>query len=407
MLRFNFIPYPLWRRRIPAPLKVALRPVWSAFTTADADSQAPASDPAMIDYLARGRLLAGNDARRALNALKAFPMPELHMPPDSPAAAGTPTLPLRIQAQWELLEAVLMAFPALYPPLWASHAAMIAAIAPVARVDLLVPAPEWARLAAFYLDQHGVSADNVRWIVLPTDDIWIRDYAPFFGVDADGRRAAVGAIYDPLPHYPQERDDAMGAAYARLIGVPFVKLDIHTEGGNLWTDGAGTLIMSEDIFARNPALTPDEVERRLRRAFAFDRLIITPKLRHEETGHVDLLVKLSDAQTALVSSPAIPFNRETLRKASSILRKAGYRVFDLPAPPPYLNWGIFPIWRSYTNALTVNGRVLVPTFGVSLDALALAIYREAMPDYEVIPIDCASAADGGGAVHCLTHEVPR
>ncbi|PJF25896.1 MAG: hypothetical protein CUN53_10455 [Phototrophicales bacterium] len=284
---------------------------------------------------------------------------------------------------------------------------MIAATAPVARVDLLVPSAEWARLAAFYLDQHGVSADNIRWIVLPTDDIWIRDYAPFFGVDAHGERAAAAAIYDSLPHYPQERDNAMGAPYARLLGVPFIKLDIHTEGGNLWTDGAGTLIMSEDIYARNPTLSPDEIERKLRRAFTFERLIITPKLRHEETGHVDLLVKLADARTVLASSPSIPFNRDALRRASSTLRKEGYRIFDLPALPPYLNWGAFAIWRSYTNALTVNGRVLVPTFGVSLDALALAIYREAMPNYDVIPIDCAAAADGGGAVHCLTHEVPR
>jgi agmatine deiminase len=407
MLRFDFIPYPLWRRRFPAPLQTALRPIWSAFTTADADARPPASEPEMIDYLVRGRLLTGDDARRALDALRAFPAPELHTPPALSAEPPALALPLRIQAQWEALEAVLMAFPTLYPPLWASHAAMIAALSSAARVDLLVPSPEWARLAAFYLDQHRISADHVRWIVLPTDDIWIRDYAPFFGIDANGQRAAVGAIYDPLPQYPQARDNAVSAAYARLLGVPFVKLDIHTEGGNLWTDGAGTLMMTDDIYARNPTLPADELERRLRRALAFDRLIITPKLRFEETGHIDLMVKLADARTVLAASPAVPFNREVLQRTAAILRAEGFRVFELPTPPPYLNWGAFAIWRSYTNALTVNGRVLVPTFGINLDALALAIYREAMPDYDIIPINCAAAANGGGAVHCLTHEVPR
>ncbi len=56
--------------------------------------------------------------------------------------------------------------------------------------------------------------------------------------------------------------------------------------------------------------------------------------------------------------------------------------------------------------MTVNGRVLVPTFGIPSDAEALAIYREAMPDYDVIGIDCRAAANGGGAVHCLTKEIP-
>jgi len=41
-----------------------------------------------------------------------------------------------------------------------------------------------------------------------------------------------------------------------------------------------------------------------------------------------------------------------------------------------------------------------------MDARALAIYRAAMPDYEIVPIDCGAAANGGGGVHCLTHELP-
>ena len=82
-----------------------------------------------------------------------------------------------------------------------------------------------------------------------------------------------------------------------------------------------------------------------------------------------------------------------------------YRVFELPNPPRYRNWGFFAVWRSYTNALTVNGRVLVPVFGIPTDSEALAVYHEAMPDFDIIPIDCSASANGGGAVHCLTKEV--
>jgi agmatine/peptidylarginine deiminase len=30
-----------------------------------------------------------------------------------------------------------------------------------------------------------------------------------------------------------------------------------------------------------------------------------------------------------------------------------------------------------------------------------------MPSHDIIPIQCAVGANGGGAVHCLTKEVPK
>jgi agmatine deiminase len=204
----------------------------------------------------------------------------------------------------------------------------------------------------------------------------------------------------------------MAGRWAAHNELPARKLDLRTEGGNLWSDGAGTLVMSDHIYVRNPDLSPDEIERRLRETLAFDRLILVPHLVMEETGHVDLLIKLADARTVLVSAP-VGMNAARLEEAAAIFQRETnargepYRVFTLPSPPFYLNWGLFPVWRSYTNALTVNGRVLVPIFGVHTDEAALAVYRDAMPGHEIIGIDCSATANGGGAVHCLTKEIPR
>ena len=301
---------------------------------------------------------------------------------------------------------MIVSFPVLYPPLWMTHLAMIEAISPVARVDVLIPAPEWARAIWLWLiARDRATLANVRLLHLPTDDIWVRDYGPLVGLDANGQQVAVSAIYDPLPTYPQTRDNAMPDRWAAQQGMPVRPLDLHTEGGNFWSDGAGTLLMSDELSRRHTDLSRDEVLHRLHDVFEFDRLITTPTLWREETGHVDLLVKLANAQTALIAAPTL-FNGDRLRAAANILRDAGYRVVSLPMPPPYLNWLVYPIWRSYTNALTVNGRVLVPTFGIPSDTEALAIYREALPAHEVIGIDCRAAANGGGAVHCLTKEIP-
>ncbi|MGQ9910514.1 MAG: agmatine deiminase family protein [Candidatus Flexifilum sp.] len=415
MLRFDPVPYPLWRRRYPAPVRPLARLAFAASAAARHDSEPPASAAELAHLLTRWRLLPAGmsaaDVRRALQTSPIKPVVVLDRPVEPVSG------PLRLPAQWEPLEAVVVTFPVLYPSLWETHLQMIEAITRAVRVDVLVPAALWARAIHLLLERRGRAAlDRVRLLSLPTDDIWVRDYGPIVGYDAQGRRAAVGARYDPLPAYPQRRDDAMAARYCAHAGIPFRKLDLHTEGGNLWSDGAGTLIMSEDIVARNPGLTDDRLMDALHTAFAFEKLIITPALAYEETGHVDLVCKLAAADVVLVSAPPLIANSDRLARTIDRFRRetnaAGspYRVFELPTPPLYLNWGVFPIFRSYTNALTVVGggvrQVLVPVFGVETDARALDVYRQALPDHTIVPIDCRYAANGGGAVHCLTREIP-
>lgn len=410
-LRFDFIPYPLWRRRGMPPFFT----LWNAVSTADADAHPPLSSAGMAAYMARWHILPGGmdtgAARRALETL-----PDLPGTPDwtplEPSQSAAPRLPLRLPAQWEPMEAVILAFPVLYPPLWETHFQMIEAITPAARVDVLIPHPSWAKAILLHLQARGRAAlKSVRLLPLPTDDIWVRDYGPFIGFDAEGRRAAVSAIYDPLPTYPQSRDNALADRYAALAGLPLAALDLHTEGGNFWSDGAGTLLLSDDLDHRHQHMTPAAVRDRLQATIGFERLITIPPLRHEETGHVDLAIKLADARTILIAAEA-PFNRDRLCEARARLAQATnaagerFRLIPLPMPAPYLNWGVYPVWRSYTNALTVNGRVLVPTFGIAEDAAALEIYRRTLPDFQIIGIDCRAAANGGGAVHCLTKEVP-
>jgi agmatine deiminase len=411
MLRFQFIPYPLWRRRGRfAPL---VRAAAAPFTAAAFDGEPPFSPTALADYMARWRLLppghSAADAARAFAAIE----PGVSAVPPTPADAPTHSGPVRLPAQWEPLESVIVAFPVLYPPLWAAHLQMIEAISAVARADVLLPAASWGRAVRWLLQTRGFAhMPNVRLLVLPTDDVWVRDYGPFVGYDDTGARVAVTATYDPLPAYPQARDDAMAARYAAAHAMPTAVLDLHTEGGNLWSDGAETLLVSDDLFARNPHLVPDRVVERLHAAFRFEKLIVTPRLWREETGHIDLLVKLASADAVLISTPPLFNNSARLRQAAAVFARetnaagARYRIFRLPTPPAYLNWGVFPVWRSYTNALTVNGRVLVPQFGVPADTDALAVYRAALPDMTVIPIDCRATAPGGGAVHCLTKEIP-
>jgi agmatine deiminase len=133
----------------------------------------------------------------------------------------------------------------------------------------------------------------------------------------------------------------------------------------------------------------------------------------EGTGHVDVFVKLATPDTVLVTEPRSVVNGRRLAEAAEVLRASrnatgcSYRVVAVPSVPAYCNWGVSRIWPSYTNALTVNQRVLVPIYGLpECDAAALAVYRQVMPDHEIIGINARTAANAGGTIHCLTMQIP-
>jgi len=411
-IRFDYVPYPLWRRSLPAPIKAFAPRLLRALYPVKYDAQPPQSADELAAFLQRWNLLPQGidaaDARRAMAADDAtVETPPQNMQRTPPSGA------IRLPAQWEPIERILLTFPLLYPPLWHSHAQMIEAITPVAEVTLLIPAASWAKAVRYYLNARGLAQlERVHFLHLPTDDIWIRDYGPFVGYADDGQRTVVDATFDPLDQYPQDRDDAVAKQWAAYAGLAARRFDFHTEGGNYWSDGAGTLLVSDEMLARHPQLDQSAIEARLREVFAFEKLIMLPRLLGEETGHVDLVCKLANAQTVLVNRPNGTHNDTCLRQAAEQLRRETnahgqhYRVIELPFPPLYHNWGMFPVWRSYTNSLTVNGRVLMPIFGTAEDVQALRIYQAALPEFEIIPIDCRIAANGGGAVHCLTKEIP-
>ncbi len=412
-LQFNTIPYPLWRRKLPFGLSRLIQPLAGRYLAAEADLNPPTTPAAMTSYMMRWGLLPNVEPRTAVNALSHdLPTLETTQPEYSKSAAPfDDNAKVCLSAQWEPMETVLLTWPSVYPPLWEQHAQMIEAIAPVSTVSILVTNPMWAKAAYLFLNQRG-KADlrRVRFLHLPTDDIWVRDYGPVIAQNEKGEQVCVKLVFDPLPSYPQQQDNAMPLRWAAHEEIPVRHLDLHLEGGNIWSDGRGTLIMASQIFHSNPGLTQTKLLDQLHSVFDFSKLIITPRLEREETGHVDLLVKLAGAETVLVSRASSP-NRASLHQTAEIFRRSTnasgqpYRVFELPNPPLYLNWGVYPVWRTYTNSLTINGRVLVPVFGIPSDAEALAIYRQAMPDFEIIPIDCAPGANGGGAVHCLTKEI--
>lgn len=410
-LQFNYVPYPLWERKQPNWLQAFTRPLLDRFYPTQNTQLKHITRASVADYLVRFQLIPSLTPSEIGTTLEDSNLPVETVEPTLTPEAYLGTV--RLPAQWEKLETILLAFPVNFPPLWHLHAQMIAAIVTECAPTVHVPHVAWAHGIALFLQTHypTLPIEKVRFLQLPTNDIWIRDYGPFVGHRPDGGRAVIKMTYDPLDNYPQERDDAMAGAWARHHNLPMKQLPFHGEGGNVWTDGEGTLIMTAQAFLQNPHLNRPSLESVLREGFSFEKLILIPRLRFEETGHVDLLTKLINRDSILITEPKATFTADRQRAATGLLasetnaRGERYQLIPLPNPPFYVNWFGFPIRRSYTNALTVNGKVLVPTYQATTDDRALRIYEEAFPNHLIAPIDCSIGANGGGAVHCLTKEV--
>lgn len=410
--RFEPIIYPIWRRKLPEFVRTFAEPLLRSAYPVQADVQPPADETAMARFLVDWGLFPAAELRDVATQLATIHIPcavaERDAVPQSYEGEA-----LRIPAQWEQTERVLVSWGRMYPTVWEMHAQLVEAISAVAGAEILVPTELWARAVALYLRERGkANPENLCFTVLRTDDIWVRDYGPIVAQAADGQRVVVAAQYDNHPEYPQADDNGMARRWAAHHSLPLMPLNLHTEGGNLWSDGVGTLLMTEQIFRRNPHYTPTSLRRYLHEVFDFEKLIITPRLPLETTGHIDLLVKLGNEHTVFLSAPNEPSAAADLRETRRILEAETnaqgqpYRIVELPTPERYVNWFTYSIRRSYTNALTVNGRILVPTYGIASDEIALRRYEEALPEMEIIPIDSSKGINGGGAVHCMTKEIP-
>lgn len=268
-----------------------------------------------------------------------------------------------------------------------------------------------------YLLDNSIPLDRITLIDdLLFDSIWFRDYGPI-------------SVYDQMAsnlilldcRYPEFRpnDDIISAPISERMNIPLFQAHVppnnfYSTGGNTLFDGHGTSFATGLLSYYNKSRTREELDRLMLDYFGVTRNIILP---WDKTRHIDMFMKLLDEETILIGEyPAKDYGKALL--VDSNLRfildnfktcfGRDYRVFRVPMPetaPGYYisNDGNF---RTYANSLILNRSVFVPVFGIPEDDIALKVYREAMPGYKVVPINCdEQILLSGGALHCLTREI--
>ena len=265
-------------------------------------------------------------------------------------------------------------------------------------------------LCTKYFTDNQINMDRVKFISTDSLDLslWIRDFGPFY-IYEDGLRAIANyyywmAEYDTLPHL-----------IADHWGFNCYDALLMLSGGNFMTDGNGMGFLADVVIRENGNWSLDSIHNNLKQYLGLDSVVIVRSMQLDGTGHIDMAQKLLNDTLILVGEYIDPWvgygqNPQILDDNAELLSKIknrdgrSFNVVRIPMPPFY-QMGTDLYMPSYTNSLIINKKVLVPIYGdtlTNLDTIALNIYKELMPDYEVIGINSAEIIKSWGAVHCIT-----
>jgi len=229
------------------------------------------------------------------------------------------------------------------------------------------------------------------------DDSWMRDMGPNFV------RNNAGEIAAALFHF-----NAWGKKYATW-----------RQGGGINVDGEGTLLTTGQCVLndnRNPGLTREEAEQALRDSLGVSSVLWLPGDPDdtETDGHVDGIACFVAPGKVLVEiCPAKGTERYDNMQANLAAIQgatdASGRELDIvlieEAHEAQRRNDIFSC--SYINFYIANGAIVMPGYGIERDADARQILAGLFPEREVVQVDIADIAMGGGGIHCITQQQPR
>ena len=337
-------------------------------------------------------------------------------------------------AEWSAHDATWIAWPH-HEPDWPGklgpipwvYAEIARVIAPYERVEILCHDQDVLESATAHLHAHGVTS-NVRLHVVPNDRVWLRDSAPTFVHNERGHVELMNWGFNGWAKYPNFALDAeIGRAMEQITGLarieparPDTNGRLVLEGGGIETDGAGTLLVTEEwllsgVQVRNPGIDRDGYERAFREHLGIRQTIWLGEgcVGDDTHGHVDDIARFAAPGVILLAYEEDPADDENHRRSADNMRRlqlagagdGALKVVTVPFPRAVtMNGERLP--ASYANFYIANGVVLVPTFNDRNDRVALDTLAGLFPDRHVVGIHAVDLAWGFGTLHCLTQQQP-
>ncbi|MCB9680125.1 MAG: agmatine deiminase family protein [Alphaproteobacteria bacterium] len=261
----------------------------------------------------------------------------------------------------------------------------------------------------------------VRFVHAPFGDIWLRDIAPVYVVDGQGR---VGSVRFDFNGWGGKYDLPGDAELARRLqdhdDLPAFHVPIVLEGGSVEVDGEGTVLTTRQCLLhpnRNPGLDQAAVEAALHDALGTRKVLwLDEGLLNDHTdGHVDTIARFVAPGVVVCMAPSGPDdpNAQVLERIAADLAAmtdaAGraLQVVRIPSPGRVVDGEGRIMPASHVNFLIADHAVVVPVYGTPWDEAAVAALAPCFPGRTVVGRRSRAILEGGGAFHCITQQVPR
>ena len=318
-----------------------------------------------------------------------------------------PSGPVLVPAEYDQIASVLLSWPTQYPERWRAHAQLAALISHCATACVVVPNATWAAAVSISINAAGGKRDCVKFICAPNDDVWIRDFGPTLVRTSNGP-AFVANPYTPNGLGFHKRDHELPIEIARVHGLPVHRVPLVIEGGNLVSDGAGRLFLTDSVFEHNADIDQAVLSEIMFKWYGASELTLLPALPGEITGHVDIALKLARGGGAWVTeAPRGHPWHDTLNEIAAIVSKTRaptgsfYRVVRMPMAETAGGHSEL----CYCNALSLNGSILYPSYSAATDHYARQAFLALEPDARLHGVDFRDFRIG--ALHCQTKEIAQ
>ena len=302
------------------------------------------------------------------------------------------------------------------------------------------------------LTRMGLRHDNVKFLVGPGNSFWYRDCGPICFYY--GEQDSVGML--DFTYYPgRALDDSLPSVIHWQKGIANYQTDIEWEGGNCLVDGAGMVVSSDAIYENNgdrygqltwdghdintltykqvTPLSQSQVRQGLHDLIGQRSTYIVPAYRYDGgTGHIDLYADMYDENGFVFSVMPSNYsswtdyrtgaqNMADLCSYQSLFERPYYTMGNLPFPSKdngsnFSNQTEYDnsYTRTYSNHTFVNNVILQPCFSrvsngqpsAQWDRDNLAAVAAAYPGYTIYPVDVREFDGSGGAIHCVTKQIP-
>ncbi|MEZ5460712.1 agmatine deiminase family protein [Dokdonella sp.] len=348
-------------------------------------------------------VLAGITDDYAFSLPRGLAPGEINLPPaavpDLPFAPPTGTV--RAEAEFEANEGIVVRWGT-FNSLLTEMTVPLTTATPPSTVYVVVSSTSQQNSASSTLQSAGADIAHVRFVIAPTDSVWMRDYGPRFIIDS-GRRAIVDHTYNR----PRPNDNLIPIAFGNYLGEPVYAMPLIHGGGNFHLFADRDAYMTRLIVNENPGLTEQQIQDTYLDYQGLDLTLTDPfPQSFDSTQHIDMWMLPMANGKVLISeydaseSGGIP--KAVSDSTAQLMAGRGYTVFRTPG------WSSGGTHYTYANSVIVNDVVLICRFSgqTARNAQARATYEAAMPGYDVIDVDCSSIIQSAGAIHCIVMHVP-